>query len=105
MPMNMICRVIHWPRTWKLSIAGTATVGVMPAIWSPAARRISSMCHCGSWKPESEWLSKTRSERMPWIRVCISCEKPAITALTTIIVATPSVTLTTLASAIQRVRR
>ena len=39
------------------------------------------------------------------MRVCISCEKPAITALTTIIVATPSVTLTTLASAIQRVRR
>jgi hypothetical protein len=35
---------------------------------------------------------------MPWIRVCISWEKPAITALTTIIVATPSVTLITLAS-------
>ena len=39
------------------------------------------------------------------MRVCISCEKPAITALTTIIVATPSITLTTLARAIQRVRR
>ena len=77
----------------------------MPAIRSPATRRISAMCHCGSWKPESEWLSKTMSERMPWIRVCISCEKPAITALTTIMVATPSVTLTTLARAIQRVRR
>ena len=63
------------------------------------------MCQAGSWKPESEWLSNTRSERMPWIRVCISCEKPAITALTTIIVATPRVTLMMLASAIQRVRR
>ena len=53
-------------------MAGTATVGVMPATESPAARRISSMCHFGSWKPEREWLSKTMSERMPWIRVCIS---------------------------------
>ena len=39
------------------------------------------------------------------MRVCISWANPAITALTTIIVATPSVTLITLASAIQRVRR
>ena len=63
------------------------------------------MCHCGSWKPEREWLSKTMSERIPWIRDCISWAKPAITALTTIIVATPRVTLMTLARAIQRVRR
>ena len=63
------------------------------------------MCQAGSWKPESECASKTMSERIPWIRVCISWEKPAITALTTIIVATPSVTLSTLANAIQRVRR
>ena len=28
--MSMICRVTHCPRTWKLSIAGTATVGVIP---------------------------------------------------------------------------
>ena len=32
MPISFTCRVIHWPRTWKLSIAGTWTVGVMPAI-------------------------------------------------------------------------
>jgi len=81
------------------------TVGVIPAIASPATRRISRMCHSGSWKPESEWVAKTMSERIPWIRSCISCENPAITALTTIIVATPSVTLITLANAIQRVRR
>ena len=105
MPINITCRVSHWPRTWKLSMAGTATVGVMPSMSPPAARVISSMCHFGSWKPESEWLSNTRSERMPWIRVCISWEKPAITALTTIIVATPSITLATHTSAIQRVRR
>ena len=65
MPMNITCRVTHWPLTWKESIAGTATVGVMPAIESPAARRISSMCQPGSRKPESEWLSKTMAERMP----------------------------------------
>ena len=39
------------------------------------------------------------SERMPWMRSCISRLKPAITLLTTIIVATPSVTLTIDASA------
>ncbi len=39
------------------------------------------------------------------MRFCISLEKPAITALTTIIVATPSMTLMIEASAIQRVRR
>jgi hypothetical protein len=42
---------------------------------------------------------------MPWMRLCISCVKPAITLLTTIIVATPSVTLITEASAMYLVRR
>ena len=45
------------------------------------------------------------SERMPWIRSCISCVKPSITELTTIIVATPSITLTIDTSAMYRVRR
>ncbi len=44
--------------------------------------------------------SNTTSERMPCMRSCISWEKPAITALTTIIVATPSITLMIEASAI-----
>ena len=42
---------------------------------------------------------------MPWMRSCISWVKPAITLLTTIIVATPSVTLMIDASAMYRVRR
>ena len=42
---------------------------------------------------------------MPWMRSCISCVKPSITALTTIIVATPSITLMIEASAMYRVRR
>ena len=45
------------------------------------------------------------SERMPWMRCCISRLKPAITLLTTIIVATPSVTLMIEASAMYRVRK
>ena len=57
------------------------------------------MCQSASGTPSSVRLSKTTSERMPWIRSCISCVKPAITLLTTIIVATPSITLTIDASA------
>ena len=45
------------------------------------------------------------SARIPWIRSRISVANPAITLLTTIMVATPSITLTMLAIAIQRVRR
>ena len=45
------------------------------------------------------------SDRMPCRRECISREKPAITLLTTINVATPSVTLMIEASAMYRVRR
>ena len=37
--------------------------------------------------------AKTTSEMMPWMRFCISLVKPDITLLTTIIVATPSMTL------------
>ncbi|MGC4004841.1 MAG: hypothetical protein QM811_17680 [Pirellulales bacterium] len=50
-------------------------------------------------------LSKIRSEKLPRMRVIISFEKPDMTLLTTIMVATPSVTLMIDASAIERVRR
>ncbi len=43
--------------------------------------------------PSSERLSKTTSQMMPRMRPCISLLKPAMTLLTMIIVATPSVTL------------
>ena len=49
--------------------------------------------------------SKTMSERMPWMRFCISVVNPDITLLTTIIIPTPSVTLMIDARAIYRVRR
>ena len=42
---------------------------------------------------------------MPWMRFCISLVKPSITLLTTIIVATPSITLMIDANAMYRVRR
>ena len=45
------------------------------------------------------------SEMMPWMRFCISLVKPDITLLTTIITATPSVTLMIDAKAMYRVRR
>ena len=44
--------------------------------------------------PSMLWASTMTSERIPWMRSCISVVNPAITLLTTIIVATPSVTLT-----------
>src|SRR5690606_5582240 len=62
-------------------------------------------CQSGSVKPDMPRLSTTTSDRMLCIRSCISCVNPAITALTTIIVATPSITLMIEASAIYRVRR
>ena len=49
--------------------------------------------------------SNTTSEMMPWMRLCISWEKPDITLLTTIIVATPSITLMIDAKAMYRVQR
>ena len=58
-----------------------------------------------SGSPSSVWVSTTMSARIPWIRSRISVANPAITLLTTIMVATPSITLTMLAIAIQRVRR
>ena len=42
---------------------------------------------------------------MPWMRSCMSRLKPAMTLLTTIIVATPSMTLMIEAKAMYRVRR
>ena len=99
MPIKFTCRVIHWPRTLKLSIAGTWTVAVIPTTWSPSSLRISCSCHCGSGKPPRLWLSKTRSDSTPCSRLYISWEKPSITLLTTISVATPSVTLMIEASA------
>ncbi len=50
-------------------------------------------------------IRNTMSEMIPWIRFCISQAKPSITLLTTIIVATPSVTLMIDANAMYRVRR
>jgi len=51
------------------------------------------MCPAASGAPLKLRTSITTSERIPWIRRCISVVKPDITLLTTIIVATPSVTL------------
>ena len=82
------------------SMAGTCTTAVMPAIWSPTILRISAMCHSGLGNPSRLWLSNTMSDKMPCSRLCISCVKPAITLLTTMSVATPSVTLMIEASAI-----
>ena len=51
------------------------------------------MCQSGSRMPSSVPLSKTTSQMMPRMRPCISLLKPAMTLLTMIIVATPSMTL------------
>ena len=63
------------------------------------------MCQAAFGKPSEACDSSTTSERMPWMRLRISWVKPAMTLLTTIIVATPSITLIMDASAIYRVRR
>jgi len=99
MPITCTLCVIHWPRNWKLSMAGTTTVGVIPTMSSPTILRISSMWRAGSRKPSRLRDSNTTSERIPWIRFLISVVKPCITLLTTIIVATPSITLMIDASA------
>ena len=56
-------------------------------------------------KPSKSYDSIVMSESAPWMRSRIFSENPAMTALTTIIVATPSRTLTMLARAMYRVRR
>ena len=86
-------------------MAGTTQIGVMPSISSPPMRRICSMSQSGSRMPSSERLSKTTSQMMPRMRPCISLLKPAMTLLTMIIVATPSVTLMIDAKAMYRVLR
>src|SRR3569833_448321 len=86
-------------------MAGTCTVGVIPSIELPATLRICCMCHSGSANPSRPFASNVTSERIACRRSFISCEKPAMTLLTTIIVATPSVTLTIEARAMYLVLR
>ena len=86
-------------------MAGTTQIGVMPSISSPAIRLICSICQSGSRMPSSVPLSRTTSQMMPRIWACILLLKPAMTLLTMIIVATPSMTLMIDAKAMYRVRR
>ena len=81
------------------------TMGVMASMESPDIRRISSMCHWASRMPLKLRDSRTTSESNPWMRFCISEVNPSITLLTTIIVATPKVTLTMDTSAMYRVHK
>ena len=89
----------------KQIAAGTTTVGVIPSISPPHTSMIRAMCPSASGNPSAERESTVISESTPWMRSSISVANPLITAFTTIIVATPSVTLMIDAKAIYRVRR
>ena len=100
MPMSVMGRVVYWPAKGNVIRPQTSTVAVMPLILSPATLRTSANIFRAFSAPLSELVSTTMSERSPWMRLRISEVKPFITLLTTIIVATPSMTLTIEAIAI-----
>ena len=80
-------------------------VGAIASTWSPATSLIRAITSSALVNPSRSYDSTTTSASTPCSRSRILAENPAITELTTIIVATPSITLTTLASAMYRVRR
>ena len=81
-------------------MAGTTTVGVMPSMYVAGRRlRICSMCHSGSWKPSRLCALEHHVGEDAVDAVLHLVVKPSITLLTTIIVATPSITLMIDASA------
>lgn len=75
------------------------TAGAIATTSSPATSLIRAITWSGSLNPLKERASTTTSAMIPWSRVRIRSANPAMTLLTTINVATPSITLTTLASA------
>ena len=99
MPISVMGRVVNWPANGNVISPQTSTVAVMPAIFSPATLRTCLNISRAFSAPSSEFVSITMSERSPWMRLRISEVKPFITLLTTIIVATPSITLRIEASA------
>ena len=99
MPMICTCRVIGWPLKVHLISPITSIVGAIASTSSPATCLIRAITSSEFQNPSRSYDSTTTSARTPWSRSRILSANPAITELTTIIVATPSITLTTLASA------
>ena len=104
-PINWTCRVIGWPWNDHFIRAKVSIVGAIATTSSPATVLIRAITSSELRNPSKSRDSTITSARTPWSRSRIFAENPAITEFTTIIVATPSITLTTLASAIQRVLR
>ena len=99
MPMSWTGRVIGWPWNDHFIMAGVSIVGAIASTSSPATALIRAMTSSEFRKPSKSRDSTMTSARTPWSRSRIFSENPAITEFTTIIVATPSITLITLASA------
>ncbi len=88
---------------WIMPIVSMA--GAIACTSPPTAAKIRAITTSGLPNPSKSIDSTIISESEPWMRSRILSENPPMTAFTTIIVATPSITLTTLASAMYRVRR
>ena len=92
--LESIGRPSVWPLTTRCTHTGYCSSMNFPK--SMFRLRRKSPCACcrpASGTPSRLCASITTSESIPWMRCCISLLKPSITLLTTIIVATPSITL------------